>query len=68
MINKIKAVMSMTGTTQLKLAKALSTTQANISRIVNLGDKIRICELKELVSVCGGTVEVSIVLPNGTKL
>lgn len=68
MTNKIKAAMSIAGITQIELAKALNTTQANVSRLVNLGDKIRISELKELIALLGGTVEVSIVLPSGTKL
>lgn len=68
MTNKIKAAMNIQGANQIEIAKALNTAQSNVSRIINLGDKIRICDLKELVSVLGGTVEISIVLPNGTKL
>ena len=68
MTNKIKAAMSIQGVYQTDIAKALNVTQGNVSRVINLGDRIRISELKELVSVLGGTVEVSIVLPDGTKL
>ncbi len=68
MTNKIKAAMSIQGVYQIDIAEALNTTQGNVSRIINLGDKIKICDLKEIVSAIGGTVNVSIVLPNGTKL
>lgn len=68
MTNKIKAAMSIQGVYQSDIAKALNVTQGNVSRVIKLGDKIRISELKQLVATFGGTVEVSIVLPNGTKL
>lgn len=68
MTNKIKAVMNIQGKNQIDIAKALNTAQSNVSRIINMGDKIRICDLKKLVSILGGTVEISIVLPDGTKL
>ena len=68
MTNKIKAAMSIQGVYQSDIAKALNITQANVSRVINLGDKIRISDLKQLVATFGGTVEVSIVLPDGTKL
>ena len=68
MTNKIKALMNLKNKYQIDIAKALGTTQSNISRLINSGDKMRIYELKELVSILGGTVEISIVLPDGTKL
>lgn len=68
MTNKIKAAMSIQGVYQSDIAKALNVTQGNVSRVIKLGDKIRISELKQLVATFGGTVEVSIVLPDGTKL
>lgn len=68
MTNKIKALMNLKNKYQIDIAKALGTTQSNVSRLINSGDKMRIYELKELVSILGGTVEISIVLPDGTKL
>ena len=68
MTNKIKALMNLKNKYQIDIAKALGYTQGNVSRLINSGDKMRICELKELVSILGGTVEISIVLPDGTKL
>ena len=68
MTKKIKALMTIQGVNQIDIATKLNTTQGNVSRILNLGDKIRLNELKELVSLLGGTLEISIVLPDGTKL
>ena len=65
---KIKALMLLTNTKQIDMADKLGTTQANISRIIAKGNAIRIDELYNLVDAAGGTVEISIVLPDGNKL
>lgn len=68
MTKKIKALMTIQGVNQIDIANKWNMTQGNVSRILNLGDKIRINELKKFVSLLGGTLEISIVLPDGTKL
>lgn len=65
---KIKALMLLTNTKQTDIANKLGTTQANISRIILKGNSMRIDELYDLVESAGGTVDISIVLPDGTKL
>lgn len=65
---KIKALMLMTNTKQIDIADKLGTTQANVSRIIAKGNYMRIEEVLKLVETAGGTVEISIVLPDGTKL
>ena len=65
---KIKALMLLTNPKQIDMADKLRTTQANISRIIAKGNAIRIDELYNLVDAAGGTVEISIVLPDGNKL
>ena len=52
---------------QTDLAVKLGTTQANISRILKLGNSIRIEDLIGIVNSAGATVEINIVLPDGTK-
>ena len=66
--NKIKAFMNLTGIKQIDIAKKLGTTQANISRIITKNTEISIEELSRIVEIAGGKIEVSIVLPDGTKL
>lgn len=65
--NKIKALMKINNITQNDLALKLDTTQANISRILKLGNSIRIEDLLEIVNSAGAAVEINIVLPDGTK-
>ncbi len=65
--NKIKALMKINNITQTDLALKLGTTQANISRILKLENSIRIEDLLEIVNSAGATVEINIVLPDGTK-
>lgn len=65
--NKIKALMQINNTKQADLAVKLGTTQANISRILKLGNSIRIKDLISIVNSAGATVEINIVLPDGTK-
>ena len=65
---KIKAFMNLTGIKQIDIAKKLGTTQANVSRIITKNTSISIDELSRIVDIAGGKIEVSIVLPDGTKL
>lgn len=65
---KIKALMLLTNTKQIDIADKLGTTQANISRIILKGNSMRINELYKLVEAAGGTIDISIILPDGTKL
>lgn len=65
--NKIKALMQINNTKQADLAAKVGTTQANISRILKLGNSIRIKDLISIVNSAGATVEINIVLPDGTK-
>ncbi len=66
--DKIKAVMQLTNTTQLDIAKRLNMTQSNVSRMLKFGDSMRIDHYKQIVGAIGGTVEINIVLPDGTKI
>ena len=63
----IQSLMKINNITQNDLALKLGTTQANISRILKLENSIRIEDLLEIVNSAGATVEINIVLPDGTK-
>lgn len=65
---KIKAFMNLTGIKQIDIAKKLGTTQANVSRIITKNTAISIDELSRIVEIVGAKIEVSIILPDGTKL
>ena len=64
--NKLKALMQITNTKQIDIANKLGVTQANISKKLN-GNSIRVEDFIEMVEAAGGTVEINIVLPDGTK-
>ena len=66
--NRIKALMQLTNTKQVDIAQNLKTTQAYISRLINNADIMRISDLKQIVECSGGTLEISIILPDGTKI
>ena len=68
MIDKIKALMLLTKTKQIDIAKKLGTTQANISRIINKDTDMSIKELNDIVSSSNGILEITIILPDGTRI
>lgn len=66
--NRIKALMKLTNTKQSDIAKNFNTSQANISKLIAHADTLRLSDIQKIVTVAGGKVELSIVLPDGTKL
>ena len=62
----IKGVMKKTNTNQIDIARKLGVSQANISKKLNC-KSIKFDDFVELVETCGATVEINIVLPDGTK-
>ena len=68
MIDKIKALMLLTKTKQIDIAKKLGTTQANISRIINKDTDMSIKELNDIVAASNGRLEIVIILPDGTRI
>ena len=68
MKNKIKALMQLTNTTQIDLANKLGVSQSYISHLIALSERGRIEDIRKIVESAGGKLEVSIVLPDGTKI
>ena len=68
MKNKIKALMQLTNTRQIDIAKKLGISQVYVSQLIALGEKAKIVDIKNIVESAGGKLEVSIVLPDGTKI
>ena len=68
MKNKIKALMQLTNTTQIDLANKLGVSQSYISQLIALSERGRIEDIRKIVESAGGKLEVSIVLPDGTKI
>ena len=66
--NKIKALMLLTKTKQVDIAKKLKTTQANISRIITKDNSMSINELNKIVESVNAKVDIIITLSDGTKL
>lgn len=65
--DKIRIVMKQTNTTQVDMAKKLGVSQVNISKKLNC-KSIKVYDFISMIEACGGTVEINIVLPDGTKI
>ena len=64
---KLKIAMIKQGVNQLKLAEMTGQTQNNLSNKISR-DNFKLSEFEKLVEALGCALEISIVLPDGSKI
>lgn len=64
---KIKIAMIKTNTTQVALAERTGQTQGNLANKF-IRDNFKLSEYQKLVEALGCTLEINIIMPDGTKI
>ena len=64
---KIKIAMIKTNTNQTTLAERTGQTQGNLANKL-IRDNFKLSEFEKLVEALGCTLEINIILPDGTKI